>query len=124
MSGSSSSLYAELDRRYSKKFDAALERLTTQVLDMVAEFGNATHRIGRLTLPAIILGGTNTQTLTWSKPMPTASYEVAVQQGATIIGTVTTAVTVKTAAAVTVQTTAGLAVPLGAELLIVAWTGS
>lgn len=111
----------QFDRRYLRRSDKQMTAVQNSVNALLSESAGQTHRVGRLTLPAILLAGTNTQTLTWTKPMPSASYEVAIQQDAAIIGSVTTQILSQTAAAVQIRTTATLAISAGAQLLVIAW---
>lgn len=77
-------------------------------------------RVGSLTLPLILLGGTNTQTLTWSTPMPSATYDVYIGIES-ILGSGTAIVTAKTAQSVTIKTTANALITAGARILVTAW---
>lgn len=99
-----------------------IQVIQSQLANLIAEINASQHRIGRLTLPLLLLGGTNTQTLTWTKQLPSASYNVSVQQDASIIGSVTVAVTAQDAGSVTIKTTATIAISAGAQLLVIAWT--
>ena len=95
--------------------------LRRAVSELVQEQAASTHRIGRITLPVLILAGTNTQTITWLKPTPSADYEVQIQPDQSIIGSATYTILSKTAAAVQIRTTATLAISAGAQVLVIAW---
>lgn len=76
-----------------------------------------TCRLQQGTVNAILLGGYQDVTITWVKPMPTATYEVELIGMVGLIGRGTMTVQSQTAAGIVVRVTAGLAVALGSQFL-------
>lgn len=110
-----------LDRRYIRDTAAVRAMIDAQMTPALAAATERTAmRVGRLTLPTLLLGATNTQTLTWSQPMPSAAYQVYVGREQ-ILGSGTVEVTGQTINGVTVKTTASALITVGAQLLVIAW---
>lgn len=114
-----------LDQRYlpmssARRFRAQNAETLAMIQATIAQIDQTAIRLAQVTLPLIILGGSNVQTVTWTKPMPSATYETYVSYES-ILGSGTVAVSAKTVNGCTVTTTASALIAAGARVLVIAW---